>query len=76
LYKADNGITTNKRSTSDKDAAKAVKARVRNTPETEESNTYLRESQINKMSTREYEKRSDEIMEAIRSGKFIYDMSK
>jgi hypothetical protein len=76
LYKADKGITTKKRNTEDKAAAKAVKARVRNTPETEESNTYLRESQINKMSTREYEKRSDEIMEAIRSGKFIYDMSK
>jgi hypothetical protein len=28
-----------------------------------------------KMSPQEYEKRSDEIMEAIRSGKFIYDMS-
>jgi len=76
LYKADKGITTKKRNTENKDAAKAVKSRVRNTPETEESNTYLRESQVNKMSTREYEKRSDEIMEAIRSGKFIYDMSK
>ena len=28
-----------------------------------------------KMSPQEYEKRSDEIMEAIRSGKFIYDIS-
>jgi hypothetical protein len=27
------------------------------------------------MSPQEYEKKSDEIMEAIRSGKFIYDMS-
>jgi len=27
------------------------------------------------MSTAEYEKRSDEIMEAIRSKKFIYDLS-
>jgi len=35
----------------------------------------LRESQVQKMSPQEYEKRSDEIMEAIRSGKFIYDMS-
>ena len=76
LYKADNNITTKKRDTSDKDAAKAVKARVRNTPETDESKTYLRESEVKKMSTREYEKRSDEIMEAIRSGQFIYDLSK
>ena len=28
-----------------------------------------------RMSAVEYEKRSDEVMEAIRSGKFIYDMS-
>ena len=76
LYKADNNITTKKRDTSNKDAAKAVKARVRNTPETDESKTYLRESEVKKMSTREYEKHSDEIMEAIRSGKFIYDLSK
>ena len=76
LYKADNNITTKKRDTGDKDAAKAVKARVRNTPETDESKTYLRESEVKKMSTREYEKRSDEIMEAIRSGQFIYDLSK
>jgi hypothetical protein len=27
------------------------------------------------MSTQEYESKSDEIMEAIRSGKFIYDVS-
>ena len=27
------------------------------------------------MSTHEYEKYSDQIMEAIRTGKFIYDMS-
>jgi hypothetical protein len=28
------------------------------------------------MSAKEYERRSDEIMEAIRDGKFTYDMSK
>jgi len=27
------------------------------------------------MSTQEYEKHADEIMDAIRSGKFIYDLS-
>ena len=30
---------------------------------------------INKMSLKEYEERQDEIMSAMRSGKFIYDMS-
>lgn len=75
LYKADRGVGTTKRS-NDKDAAKAVNARVRNTPEADESKKYLRESEVNKMSTKEYEKHADQIMEAIRSGKFIYDVSK
>ena len=33
------------------------------------------ESEVNNMSAQEYEKNADAIMEAIRSGKFIYDMS-
>jgi hypothetical protein len=33
------------------------------------------ESQVQKMSAKEYEARSDDIMEAIRSGKFVYDIS-
>ena len=75
LYKADMGITTKKAKT-DKDAAKSVSAKnSRSKPQENEASTYLRESQVQKMSPQEYEKRSDEIMEAIRSGKFIYDMS-
>jgi len=74
LYKADKGITTKKPSS--KDAAKSVDTRnSRSKPQDNEASTYLRESQVHKMSPQEYEKRSDEIMEAIRSGKFIYDMS-
>jgi len=76
LYKVDQDIPTKKVNTEDKAAASSVKARTRNTPEADDSKNYLRESQVNKMTTREYEKRSDEIMEAIRSGKFIYDLSK
>jgi hypothetical protein len=74
LYKADKGITTKKPSS--KDAAKSVNTRnSRSKPQDNEASTYLRESQVHKMSPQEYEKKSDEIMEAIRSGKFIYDMS-
>ena len=40
-----------------------------------EESTYLKGSDVQRMSPKEYEKRSDEIMEAIRTGKFIYDMS-
>ena len=76
LYKVDKGIKSEKKSKKDKGAAEAVSTkRQRNTPQTEESSTYLKESQVQAMSPQEYEKHSDEIMEAIRSGKFIYDIS-
>ena len=76
LYKADMGIAEAKNSKPSKDAAKSVTTKnTRNKPQEDESSTYLRESQVEKMSVHEYEKHSDEIMEAIRSGKFIYDLS-
>ena len=76
LYKADMGISEAKKSKPSKDAAKSVTTKnTRNKPQEDASSTYLRESQVDKMSVHEYEKHSDEIMEAIRSGKFIYDLS-
>lgn len=77
LYKADMGIAAAKKSTKpSKDAAKSVTTKnARSKPQEDESSSYLRESQVDKMSAQEYEKHSDEIMEAIRSGKFIYDLS-
>ena len=76
LYKADRNISKATKSKSDKGAAEAVAPKnKRSKPQDNEASTYLRESQVDKMSTKEYEKRSDEIMEAIRSGKFIYDLS-
>ena len=75
LYKADMGIGKEKPK-SDKAAAKSVNTKnSRSKPQENEATTYLKESQVQKMSAQEYEKRSDEIMEAIRSGKFIYDVS-
>jgi hypothetical protein len=75
LYKADMGIAKSKPA-KDKDAAKSVSTKnSRSRPQEDESSTYLKESQVQKMSPQQYEKMSDEIMEAIRSGKFIYDVS-
>ena len=75
LYKADMGIGKEKPK-SDKAAAKSVSTKdSRSKPQENEANSYLKESAVQKMSPSEYEKRSDEIMEAIRSGKFIYDIS-
>ena len=75
LYKADMGINKEKPK-SDKAAAKSVTTKnSRSKPQEDEKSTYLKESEVQKMSAQQYEKHSDEIMEAIRSGKFIYDIS-
>ena len=76
LYKADKGITAKKTSSADKGAASSVKSKRAAAPEADDSSTYLRESQVAKMSIKEYEKRQDEILDAQRKGKFIYDMTK
>ena len=74
LYKADNNIS--KKETTDKDAAKAVTTKTdRSEPSTDETKSFFRESQVEKMTAEQYEKNSDAIMEAIRSNKFIYDLS-
>jgi len=76
LYKADKGIGNEKKSKKTKGAAEAVSTKgSRSTPQTDEASTYLKESQVQAMSPQEYEKHSDEIMESIRTGKFIYDIS-
>ena len=76
LYKADRGIKSEKTSKKTKGAAEAVSTKgSRSAPQADETSTYIRESQVQKMSAQEYEKKSDEIMEAIRTGKFIYDIS-
>ena len=75
LYKADRGIKT-KRSVSSKDAARSVGARnERSKPNSDAMSGAIRESDVQKMSATEYEKNADDIMEAIRTGNFIYDLS-
>jgi hypothetical protein len=75
LYKADTG-TVAKPSNNDRNAAASVRTKRNTSPNHDDSSNYLSESQVAKMSIKEYEKRQDEIMEAQRKGKFIYDMSK
>ena len=75
LYKADKGIKT-KKSSGSKDAAKAVsKTNTRSEPSGEQQAGTIKESAVQKMSAQQYEKNADAIMEAIRTGKFIYDIS-
>ena len=76
LYKADKGISTKKKSKRSSDAAEMVDTRAsRNRPTAEDTSGVIRESDVQKMSATQYEKNQDTIMEAIRSGKFVYDLS-
>ena len=74
LYKIDAGITT-KKGESKRSAASAVNTRSKASPTADESNNYIRESQVDKMSDKEYAKNQEAIMEAMRTGKFVYDLS-
>ena len=75
LYKVDNGMDTKGRRQNSKDAASQVRTKRTTKPDNDNPAGHLRESEVQRMSTQEYETKSDEIMEAIRSGKFIYDVS-
>ena len=76
LYKADMGLNKKEKPKEDKAAAKSVSTKdSRSKPQQDETSTYIKESEVQRMSAQEYEKHSDEIMEAIRSGKFVYDVS-
>ena len=76
LYKSDRNISKKDSTQSSRSAAmdvgtKSTKTKVDST----ESGKKIRESDVQKMSAIQYEKQADTIMEAIRSGNFIYDVS-
>ena len=75
LYKVDNGLDNKTKKKSTKNAASAVVTKRSTRPDANDSSGHFSESQVHKMSASQYEKQSDAIMEAIRSGKFDYDMT-
>jgi len=76
LYKADKGINVKTKSKSNKSAATEVKTKAeKSVPDAEAKTTKILESDVQKMSAEQYEKNADMIMESIRSGNFIYDLS-
>jgi hypothetical protein len=76
LYKADKGIKKTTKKKNKDDAAFAVTEKSeRNRLQSDETADYLKESQVQSMSTDDYETYKDDIMEAIRANKFIYDVS-
>ena len=75
LYKVDKGLTKTARKAKAKDAASTVTRRSKTSVDVDESGDTIRESDVAKMSDKEFEARSEEINKAIRSGKFVYDVS-
>ena len=75
LYKVDKGLTKTAKKAKAKDAASTVTRRSKTDVDVDDASDVIRESDVAKMSAKEFEARSDEINKAIRSGKFVYDMS-
>ena len=76
LYKSDKGIGKEVKAKSDKGAAMEVSTKSTKTKvDATESSKKILESSVQKMSAQQYEKQADTIMDAIRSGNFVYDIS-
>jgi hypothetical protein len=76
LYKADRGISKRNTTQNSRSAAMDVGTKTTKTKvDASESGKKILESSVQKMSAEQYERQADAIMEAIRSGNFIYDIS-
>ena len=75
LYKSDKGMTNSARKVKSKEAASVVNKRSKTSIDTAESNGTFKESDIAKMSDKDFEKNQEQITLAMQSGKFIYDIS-
>ena len=75
LYKVDNGLTPAAKKQSKKAAASTVAKGTRTSIDAKGVSGQIKESDVAKMSNKEFEDRQDEINEAMRNGKFVYDVS-
>lgn len=75
LYKVDNGMTPAAKRDNRKAAASSVTKGSRTSIDAKGTSGQIKESDVAKMSDKEFEKRQDEINEAMRSGRFVYDVS-
>jgi ribosomal protein S13 len=75
LYKVDNNMTPTAKKNTKKAAASSVVKGTRTSIDTKGVSGQIKESDVAKMSAKEFEKRQDDISEAMRTGKFIYDIS-
>ena len=77
LYKSDMGMVKKQRNSKEqeKDAAKGIRTSRGSGPDATGGSGSIRESEVERMSAKEYEARQEEIANAIRTVKFIYDLS-
>lgn len=75
LYKVDKGLTKKAVKEREKEAAGFIKPGARAKVSDNAGEGTFTESQVSKMSAKEYARLEDKISEAIRTGKFIYDIS-
>ena len=76
LYKADHGIEAPTKTKRKASTAQAVETKSpRSLPDMDTDNRKWKESIVDKMTPQQYEKNAEAILEAIRSGEFVYDLS-
>jgi len=75
LYKMDKGLTVSDKKKNTKSAAKTVTRKGKTEVDILDASDSIKESEVARMSDKEFSERSDEINSALRSGKFIYDVS-
>lgn len=75
LYKVDKGLTPSGRKEKNKEAASSVSSKSKARVDFDNSDGKIYESQVAKMDMNTYDKSEAKIMEAIRKGNFVYDIS-
>lgn len=76
LYKADRNMAKAKSKKEDTSAAQSIRTRSeRSAPTGNDTEGVMYESQVAKMSSKQYEANEEAIMKAMQTGKFVYDLS-
>tara|TARA_R100000951_G_scaffold55941_1_gene47007 strand:+ start:3590 stop:4534 length:945 start_codon:yes stop_codon:yes gene_type:complete len=75
LYKIDNGMTISAKKQSKKAAASTVAKGSRTSIDEKGVQGTIKESDVSRMSSKEFEEKQDQINEAMRKGKFVYDIT-
>jgi len=75
LYKSDKGLTKVAKKAKTKEAASVVSKRSKTSIDASEGENMIKESDVAKMSDKQFEKNQEKITNAMRTGKFIYDIS-